>query len=75
MLRIYPIRTTKNQWNIYFYCKHKCTTKCEYIIMSDSTELVLENNPDFSSDTTPKYKRSLNEQWRRWLTAKRWKII
>jgi 2-polyprenyl-3-methyl-5-hydroxy-6-metoxy-1,4-benzoquinol methylase len=36
---------------------------------------VLENNPDFSSDTTPKYKRSLNEQWRRWLTAKRWKII
>jgi hypothetical protein len=47
MLRIYPIRTTKNQWNIYFYCKHKCTTKCEYIIMSDSTELVLENNPDF----------------------------
>ena len=35
MLRIYPIRTTKNQWNIYFYCKHKCTTKCEYIIMSD----------------------------------------
>lgn len=47
MLRIYPIRTTKNQWNIYFYCKHKCTTKCEYIIMSDSTELVLEKNPEF----------------------------
>jgi len=36
---------------------------------------VLENNPDFSCDTTPKYKRSLNEQLRRWLTAKRWKII
>jgi hypothetical protein len=48
MLRIYPIRTTKNQWNIYFYCKHKCATKCEYIVMSnDSTELVLEKNPDF----------------------------
>ena len=36
---------------------------------------VLKNNPDFSPNTTTVYKRSLNEQFRRWLTAKRWNII
>jgi len=55
MLRIYPIRTTKNRWNIYFYCKHKCTTNCEYIVMSsDSTELILEKNPEFKNGVCSK---------------------
>ena len=44
MIRIYPIRTTKNQWTIFFYSKHECTTDCEYMIISDisSPELIIE---------------------------------
>lgn len=47
MIRIYPIRTTRNHWNIYFYCNHKCTPNCEFLVISNSTELALEKNPEF----------------------------
>ena len=51
MIRIYPIRTTKNQWSIFFYSKHECTTNCEYMIISDisSPELVIEKNPEYNN--------------------------
>jgi len=51
MIRIYPIRTTKNQWSIFFYSKHECTTNCEYMIISDisSPELIIEKNPEYNN--------------------------
>jgi len=40
MIRIYPIRTTKNKWNIYFYSKHQCSQKCEFFILNhDNLEI------------------------------------
>ena len=49
MIRIYPIRTTKKRWNIYFYCKHKCKKNSEYLVVSESTELVVYKNPEFKN--------------------------
>ena len=48
MIRIYPIRTTKSKWNIFFYSKHQCSSKCEYFIENDENlELSILKNPEF----------------------------
>ena len=48
MIRIYPIRTTKNKWNIFFYSKHQCSSKCEFFILNDENlELTITKNPEF----------------------------
>ena len=55
MIRIYPIRTTRSHWNIYFHCKHECGTNCEYIVMNDNNfELTLQRNPEFNLGSCPK---------------------
>ena len=49
--RIYPIRYSKKQWTINFYCKHECSNKCKFIFTStqngNSHELSLDINPDY----------------------------
>lgn len=48
MIRIYPIRTTKKKWNIFFYSKHQCSSNCEYFVENDENlELNIYRNPEF----------------------------
>jgi len=57
MIRIYPIRTTRRQWNIFFYCKHECGTNCEYLILNNDSGdggLTLERNSEFIDGKCPK---------------------
>jgi len=57
MIRIYPIRKTRNHWNIYFYCKHICNQKCEILILNNSYEnnLSVSRNPDFNNGFCSSY--------------------
>ena len=57
MIRIYPIRTTRNQWNIFFYCKHICDRKCEIVVENDDYEnnLRVLVNPDFNNGFCSSY--------------------
>lgn len=50
MLRIYPIRTTRNNWNIKLYSEHKCSENCDIIMEideNDSEQLIIKHNPTF----------------------------
>ena len=50
MLRIYPIRTTRNNWSIKLYSEHKCCENCDIIMEideNDSEQLIIKHNPTF----------------------------
>ena len=52
IVRVYPIRKTKKEWNIPFYCYHLCTQRCSQInlrerISSRSIRYILVDNPDY----------------------------
>ena len=50
MLRIYPIRTTRNNWSIKLYSEHKCSENCDIIMEideNDSEQLIIKHNPTF----------------------------
>ena len=52
IVRVYPIRKTKKEWNIPFYCYHLCTQRCTQIYMRErvsyrSIRYILVDNPDY----------------------------
>ena len=52
IVRVYPIRTTKKEWNIPLHCYHICTERCSRMYIIDPTYLntlryILVNNPTY----------------------------
>lgn len=50
LVRIYPIRTTRNSWNIPLFCYHRCGDTCRTRLVDDSDnpdQLILMENPDY----------------------------
>jgi len=45
--RIYPVRTTKEKWNIPLYSNHECSNCCSKIIIEDVDGYRFENNPNY----------------------------
>lgn len=59
IVRVYPIRTTKKEWNIPLYCYHKCTERCSKIYVRDETDLsqiryILADNPEYVNEECPR---------------------
>ena len=51
-MRIYPIRTSRNQWNIKIFCNHMCNHRCETIITNREDDLIcISINPSFINNT------------------------
>ena len=50
MKRIYPIRTTRNNWDIKFYNHHVCNEECDIIMEideNDDQQLIIKHNPTY----------------------------
>ena len=59
-IRIYPIRTTRNQWNIKLYRYHNCSDQCKINIIEDSEypdEILLITNPSYKDGKCDKYNK------------------
>ena len=46
-MRIYPIRTTRDKWNIHIYCHHKCSPECETIAVDRGGYIEVSLNPSY----------------------------
>jgi hypothetical protein len=46
-MRIYPIRTTRNKWNIKIFCYHTCSESCETIIINRGDYVEVRLNPSY----------------------------
>ena len=64
IVRVYPIRTTRKEWNIPIYCYHKCNLRCSQMYIRDEvesdTELVryiLVDNPEYVNEKCPMHSR------------------
>ena len=65
--RVYPLRTSSDEWKIKIFSKHVCNNKCKFsyieqIYDRNSTIMFIINNPSYkdgkcqySSLTTPSY--------------------
>jgi hypothetical protein len=56
ILRVYPIRTTKKEWDIHIHCKHECNNRCSYVYTRDNSNpninrFILMNNADYDQET------------------------
>jgi hypothetical protein len=55
IVRVYPIRTSKQEWNIPLHCYHICNTACARIYVRDQSNIgtlryILVDNPDYIND-------------------------
>jgi hypothetical protein len=56
--RVYPIRTTRNKWKIPLFCYHKCSERCNIIIITNQeNQYILLQNPDYVCP----YNNKINE--------------
>ena len=44
-MRIYPIRTTRDKWNIHIFCYHKCSPECETVAVDRGGYIEVSLNP------------------------------
>ena len=51
LVRVYPIRFSRDEWNIKLYCYHNCTERCSKIYQRDvfpnEDNYYLTDNPDY----------------------------
>jgi len=57
ILRIYPIRPTRNKWKINLHRIHICTSNCKIKIINELGNLVLINNPNFKDGKCENYSK------------------
>lgn len=53
IIRQYPIRKSRNNWNIRFYSKHECSEECETVLVSQKHSL--NNTLSFSFEKNKNY--------------------
>jgi hypothetical protein len=57
IVRVYPIRTTKKEWDIPLFCYHNCTKSCSHIIIKDESDIrryILVDNPNYINNECPR---------------------
>lgn len=67
MIRIYPIRTSRNNWNIKLYSKHTCNINCDIIMEideNDPQQLILKHNPKFINGKCDLYSKLIKTKIR-----------
>src|SRR5210317_865503 len=52
IVRVYPIRTSRKEWNIPLYCYHICNQMCSQIYIIDQSDIdnssyILVDNPEY----------------------------
>jgi hypothetical protein len=47
IIRVYPVRTSRDKWNIKLFKTHKCTELCDINLETNGNELIITNNPNF----------------------------
>ena len=63
MNRLYPIRTTRNSWNIKLFCVHQCNPNCDVIMYNDTDDpnlLVITNNPQYKNGKCELYEKIIS---------------
>lgn len=59
IVRVYPIRTSKREWNVPLHCYHICNPRCAQMYMRDQSDLstlryILVDNPDYVDEKCPR---------------------
>ena len=60
MKRIYPTRTTRNNWGIKFYSHHICNESCDIIMEideDDEQQLIIKHNPTYKNGKCDLYNQ------------------
>lgn len=62
IVRVYPIRTTKKEWNIPIYCYHQCNQRCSQMYVREETNdntirYILVDNPDYINNKCTRYSQ------------------
>lgn len=57
IIRVYPIRTSREKWNINLFKTHKCTELCDINLETNGNELIITNNPNFKDGKCEKYNK------------------
>jgi len=57
--RIYPIRTTRNKWNIPLFSCHKCNTNCNIMLITEnnSENYFFKENPNYKDGKCSMYDK------------------
>jgi hypothetical protein len=62
VVRIYPIRTSKKEWNVPIHCYHVCSPRCARMYIRDQSDVdtvryILVDNPEYTDYKCPRVNK------------------